>query len=482
MADPSTSPSSAAVEMPAPPTGGMLRAAWQLAGPHGVLLAFGIGVGEWVLGPALAITKSVRWMWVATLSILLQVVFNGVVARFTAGTGQSLVSAMVGRGSRGKATTATVLYLLAALLQFGWPVYVATLAPVLHALWTGDTVAVDDPANRWIAIGSYVFCMLLFLARFGSARIVSVLKAVNFLLVAYIVIFLFVANVLYVPLGQWVSTLWGFFSVGYVGEGDVDWGLVGAVVGYAGAGGMANVMLASLVRDEGLGVAARKGAVTVGIVGESAALDLAPARWNEQDSRQVLHWQGWSRAIWSWQVLIFGVFSFVAMFLSVNLAMGTLPAGTNMSSVSFGIQQARKLAEAVPVLWQLTLFNAFAILFSSQISAVGLLVQLGTELAATASGGRMEGARVRRIATTILAIYTVISVAILLLGISQPTLAKLAANMSGIILAAASLHLYWINTRMEGPVRTPRWALALLLVGAAVFAGLGGYGLFRVLF
>lgn len=477
-----TSSSPAMVEMPSPPSGNPLKVVWQLAGAHGVLLAFGIGVGEWVLGPSLAIGKDLRWMWVATLSIILQVVFNGVSARFAAGTGQSFIAAEVGRGARrAKGPVGPSLYLLAALLQIGWPVYVATLAPVLHALWKGTEVAVDAPVNKWIAIGTYAFCMLILVARFGSTTVMTVLKVVNFVLVLYIVAFLFSANIAFVPAAQWLKTLSGFFAVGYFGGGSqIDWSLVGAVVGYAGAGGVANVMLASMVRDEGLGMAIRQGAVTVGF-GGGRSLDLRPVPWNEADPEQAGRWKRWVRLIWTYQIIIFGVFSFLAMYLSVNLAAGTLPPGTNMTTVAFGILQARRLADAVPVLWYLTLLNAFAILFSSQISAVAMLVQMGTELVTAASGGKIEGRRARHVATGILTAYVVASVVILLFGIAQPTLAKLAANTAGVVLGAACLHLYWLEARIGGAVRSPRWVSALLLAGTVVFAGLGGYGLIHSL-
>ena len=72
--------------------------------------------------------------------------------------------------------------------------------------------------------------------------------------------------------------------------------------------------------------------------------------------------------------------------------------------------------------------------------------------------------------------YTVLGVLVLwgiiALRMAQPMLLlKVSANVAGVILIIASLHLLYINTRLLPPhVRPPTWR-RLALIGVAVFYG-----------
>jgi hypothetical protein len=61
---------------------------------------------------------------------------------------------------------------------------------------------------------------------------------------------------------------------------------------------------------------------------------------------------------------------------------------------------------------------------------------------------------------------------IIALGLAQPIfLLKLGANMAGVIMIVASLHLLYINTRLlPQHVRPPLWR-RLVLIGMALFYG-----------
>jgi hypothetical protein len=72
--------------------------------------------------------------------------------------------------------------------------------------------------------------------------------------------------------------------------------------------------------------------------------------------------------------------------------------------------------------------------------------------------------------------YTVLAMlvawGIIALRLAQPiVLLKVSANVAGVILIVASLHLLYINTRLlPSHVRPPLWR-RLALVGVAVFYG-----------
>lgn len=466
--------------MPAPPRGEGTKFHWLFGAPHAILLAFGIGVGEWVLGPQLAVSQSVQWMWVATLSIFLQVIFNVAVARYVAGTGQSVVAAFIEKSPAGKLITG-LFYLVCGLLQIGWPVYVVTMGPVLYGLLAGQGAAPDPTAIKFLVIAVYVACLLIFLARRRAESVAKILTAVNVGLVGYIVVFLLYANLAFVPPQHWIDTFLAFFSFGYLGNGNIDWSLVGAVVGYAGAGGISNLMLSSLVRDQGTGLAKRSGAVTVGFSGrEAVTVSLEARKWNEKDKGQVASWHEWMKLTWLYQIVIFGFFSFLSMYLTVNLATATLPAGTAVTGAQFGLAQAAELAKHAPLWWMFTLLNAFAILFTSQITSIGMLVELGTEFIGSAIYRQRKHVS-RNVSNGILCAYILVSIGIIALGVSPGILAKLAANLGSIVLGIAALHLWWVNHQLRGWVKSPAYVGALLLVSALVFGGVGILGFLKTL-
>jgi hypothetical protein len=53
-----------------------LRNVFRTIGPGAILLAASVGGGEWLAGPAIAVQHGVGILWIATIGILLQLLFN----------------------------------------------------------------------------------------------------------------------------------------------------------------------------------------------------------------------------------------------------------------------------------------------------------------------------------------------------------------------------------------------------------------------
>src|SRR5215475_15858385 len=77
-------------DMPAPPRFGV-RNALGVAGAGAIILGISIGSGEWLIGPAVTAQFTAALLWVATVSILLQSVFNEEVSRYTLYTGEPIM-------------------------------------------------------------------------------------------------------------------------------------------------------------------------------------------------------------------------------------------------------------------------------------------------------------------------------------------------------------------------------------------------------
>jgi hypothetical protein len=86
-----------------------------------------------------------------------------------------------------------------------------------------------------------------------------------------------------------------------------------------------------------------------------------------------------------------------------------------------------------------------------------------------------RGGDVRAVYYTVLAVL--VAWGLVAMRLAQPiVLVKLSANVAGVVLVIASLHLLYVNTRLLPPhVRPPMWR-RIALVAVAVF-----YGVFATL-
>src|SRR5215475_10958367 len=68
-----------------------LKNALRVTGAGAIILGISIGSGEWLIGPAVTAQFTAALLWVATVSILLQSVFNEEVSRYTLYTGEPIM-------------------------------------------------------------------------------------------------------------------------------------------------------------------------------------------------------------------------------------------------------------------------------------------------------------------------------------------------------------------------------------------------------
>jgi len=115
-------------DLPAPPAYS-IKNAIRIAGAGAIILGGAIGSGEWLIGPAVTAQFTASLLWVATLSILLQWVFNEECCRYTLYTGEPIISGMMRTqpGPRFWGWTYSIL----GFLQLGWPGWAAagTISP-----------------------------------------------------------------------------------------------------------------------------------------------------------------------------------------------------------------------------------------------------------------------------------------------------------------------------------------------------------------
>lgn len=72
-----------------------IRNACKIIGPGAIMLAASIGGGEWLSGPATVIKHGPGVLWIATVAIVLQLIFNLEGIRYTLYTGEPAISGIM---------------------------------------------------------------------------------------------------------------------------------------------------------------------------------------------------------------------------------------------------------------------------------------------------------------------------------------------------------------------------------------------------
>lgn len=456
---------------PLPPT---LRNTLKTIGPGAILLAGSIGGGEWIVGPLMAVNYGPGILWIATIAIILQSLFNLEAVRYTLYTGEPILTGVM-RLKPGPALWAP-FYLAIGAAQLATPAIAAGCATVLFSAYArrmpanASTVqgALDTQAMNWIGIGVILVCVAVLLS---GKSIERVLERLSWMMIGFIFVFLLAANLLVVPAEIWWSTIRGFFEVQALPAG-MDIVLLGLFAATAGSGGLGNLAISNWFRDKGFGMGALSGGIGSALTHGHQELQPTGAVF-PPTPENLRRWRGW----WSYsridQQLLWGVGCAVGMFLNVNLARAIVGAN-QIRKEELGVFQAQYLSDHVwQGLWLLTLLNGFWILFSTHLGNTDCLIRTSADILWGASP-RFQRWPASRIYAVLLLVVTAWAVFAIHLG-SVIQLFAVLGIVASPIMAIAAIQILRVNTRFLPPECRPAWWRRCALVLAAV--GYGGISL-----
>ena len=474
-----------------------VRNAFKIIGPGAIMLAASIGGGEWLVGPATVIKHGPGVLWIATVAIVLQLIFNLEGIRYTLYTGEPALSGIMrlkpGCRFWGGA------YVLLTAMQLGVPALapatavtvfgmmmdrVPTAAPTdqesraveksvdgedavrLHQQQQQQQAASDRGTLLKITYG--IIAITLVILMFGGT-IERMLEIASWFMIAYIFIFLIAVNLWFVPGDIWASTLAGFFEFGNWPTG-VEPLLMATFFATAGSGGIGNLTISNWIRDKGFGMGAIVGAIPSAVGAKEVRLSHV-GKVFAITADNLRRWKIWWRYVVLDQMWLWAAGCFCGMFLNVNLARAIIPEGTDLSKVGAGAFQAQYMAEHFwRGLWILGLLNGFWILFSTQLGNTDVLVRTLTDTLWTASR-RVRSWREGSIATvyySLLLVFTAWGLIAVHLGTAM-TLFKYLGTMAGVVMSIAGVQLYLVNTRLLPRELQPSWwrKAALLICSLA---------------
>lgn len=452
-------------DLPEPPPRGLGNFVRSI-GPAIILIGLSIGSGEWLIGPAAAVNYGAAMLGIVTISVLFQSVFNVELMRYTISTGEAITTGFMRLGSRPRLIG--LIYIVLGFFHFGWPAFAATSAAALFAAVNGR-LPVDADGLSVTLYGYFTLLLAVGILVFGKT-VERTLERVSWILMCLVFLFLILVNVLFIPWSVWWSTIQGFLFIGRFPTA-VDWTLVGAFAAYAGAGGLANLLLSSWARDRGYGMGAKVGAIGGAVGGKPMKLNPTGCMFTI-DQQSLLNWKRWMRFVYAEQFGVFAIFCLIGMFLTVNMAVGTIPEGADMTGLAAGAYQAEYLrAEVGEFMWLLVLLNGFWILLSTQLAVMDGLVRITTDILWTGFPEIREssGHDVRKVYYILLAGFAIWGC--FALWIAQPiVLILIGANVAGFILAFAAVHIVLVNRRLlPEPLRASIVREGLMFVIAAFY-------------
>ncbi len=444
-----------------------------VVGPGVIVLGASIGGGEYLLGPTVFVRHGLTLLWVTTIAIVFQTIFNTELMRYTLATGEPVFTGFM--RTRPHSTFWGVIYAVLFFLQVGWPASAAVASGAIFFLGAGRLPGPADVSTvYYIGVATFLLCVTVLLV---GRRIERTLEIANLVLVVCTLGGLLVMAVLFVPGATWLAGLAGL--VGYspsAGRFDflpanADAFLIAAFVAYAGAGGVLNITLSNWARDKGYGMGQRVGYIPAAVGGQH--VNLAHTGFIVTPSPEnMARWRGWWRIVRADQWGVFCAGAVIGMMLPALLYVTYLPAGADIQGLGISAALASSLGarEGAALGVILGVLGAW-LLFKTQLDLTEALVRAITDILWTGSRHvrAWRGGDVRAV------YYTVLTMAagwgIVALRLAQPIiLLQIAANVAGVVFVIASWHLLYINTRyLPVEIRPSRPRQALLIAMSAFY-------------
>jgi hypothetical protein len=458
-------------ELPAPPDTRGLRLL-HVVGPGAIVLGAAIGSGEWLIGPSVFVRYGLSLLWVTLAASAFQTLFNIELVRYTLYTGEPAFTGFM--RTRPHASFWAWAYAGLYLLQNGWPAWAGASAGALFYLATGRAAAAGE-AGVLYGLGLVAFAACVTILLFGGRRIERTLEILNWILVSGIFLVLGLLCVVFARPSDWAAAALGFagFDLAsrqfhFIPEG-ADWFLVAAFAAYSGCGGVTNITLSNWVRDKGYGMGSVVGYIPTLVAGKEVHLAHTGSVF-APTAPALERWSGWWRIVRVDQWGIFFVGALLGMALPGILYTALLPRGADLRGLNVASELARALAaRGGPALTVVVALMSVWILFKVQLDILEATVRSVTDILWSASRRARALGDVRRVYYAVLGML--VAWGAFALDLTQPiVLLQVAANVAGVVMTLAALHILRVNTTLlPPPLRPGPWRRAGLVLMALFY-------------
>ncbi|HEY2249803.1 MAG TPA: Nramp family divalent metal transporter, partial [Planctomycetaceae bacterium] len=487
---------------------------WTFLGPGLLMGGAAIGGGEWLQGPLTTARFGGGLLWLSTLSILGQVLYNIEISRYTLYSGEPIFTGKF-RTLPGPMFWVT-LYLM---LDFGalFPYLAASAATPLAMLlgFINDTEDIKTHATllKWFSTGIF---LVSFLPMIFGGKIYNSLKALMTFKLFVVFGFLLVLALGWSHYNTWVEIFSGFFKFGTVpvGETELDnvfvalsqgraqevfskidlstMAMLSALVAISGQGGLSNTPISNYTRDQGWGMGSHVGAIPSLIGGQNIQLSHVGTVFTVNEE-SLPRWKRWYKHLMRDQLCIWMPACFIGLALPSMLSVEFMEPHTVLSGDqakwAASVMTADKVGERVGgdlgnAFRFLTLFCGFLVLSTCMASTIDGFVRRWVDVFWTASKKLHElgPGKIRHLYFGVLVGYGLLGFTMLTVVQEPKKLIELAGVIYNFALGFSSWHVAVLNTillprelRPHGLIR-----IGLGLVGF-FFSSVGAIALYKML-
>jgi hypothetical protein len=184
-------------------------------------------------------------------------------------------------------------------------------------------------------------------------------------------------------------------------------------------------------------------------------------------------WRGWLRYVLEDQLVVWMTCNFIGMALPCMLSLQFIrhaPVSGERVAAMTAEGMAHSHPGLGPLLWLLTLFVAFLILYPGQILSGDQLARRWTDIIWSSSpqARRLEGNQVKYVYYGILSLYAVWG--LIALALFRPlVILQIAGVLMNVAMGFSALHTLYVNRSLLPRELRPGWFLQLGLLGCGVF-------------
>lgn len=288
---------------------------WRLVGPGAVLLGLSIGAGELIIWPTVVGRYGTGMIWAAGVGILLQMIINLEIARYTLATGETAYTgfARLWRGFGG-------LFILLNVTSWLLPGWARSCGEALRALICGPQVTPQDGGPDWL--WTTLTFALVALILFGPKVIYRSVELSTEAMVVIAVVGLMILAWITGSPKLWLSVAQGAMNVGHK-EGAVRYPEFFSWIVFAGAGGTANLFFCFYLRDKNMGMGARIPVLT-NILRDREPRDRLTGYRFPDHPHNVSQWRRWWRHAVQDQLLFFWLLNSFTIFLFIFASLAVV--------------------------------------------------------------------------------------------------------------------------------------------------------------
>ena len=437
-----------------------------LIGPGLLMVGANIGGGEWLFGPLVTAQYGGQVMWLANLSILMQVFYNLSVMRYALYCGEPIFVGFF-RTPPGVRFW-TVFYVLGDLGGV-WPYLSSNAAVPLAAVILGRLPGAGDDAL--VRTLGYAIFLTAFVPLIFGGKIYNALERVMVTKLVLVLGYLSFVAIFFVSARTWWEIGSGLFQVGRLPEGDFNWATLAAFAAVAGAGGLTNSAFSNYARDKGWGMGPKVGAIPSAIGGRTIRLSHTGKVFDLTDENK-RRWSGWLRHIRRDQFLLWAPGCVLGMALPAMFSYEFIRGITDVQGHAVAAMSAEAIAaQHGRIFWFLTLLCGFLIMAPTQVSQLDNICRRWTDVIWTGSRRlkHLEGHKVKYVYYAILGLYCVWGLVALRLTPNPLVLAVASGVMMNFALGFSALHTLYVNLRLLPPELRPGWLQRCGLLACAVF-------------